>query len=273
MFAHSNAETIDDADWIIVGIPNDKGSLSVVKNYIEGPDRIRDASYRVFAPIFSRKLKKIFDWGDVELEYEYNLYDIYKKIESELIKIATPERRFVFLGGDHSITYPILRIMKALHDDFYLLYFDAHPDMQPDPYINYQSYIKYLIDEKVLDPNKIIMVGINNWSEEERQLLEELNIKYYTPFEVWDDINRVSKEIEETLSGKKVYMSVDLDVFDMAAGHWIEPFGINPYHFFKIIRPLSGKIDLISFDITELYPEEKAENWAARLIVELTSLF
>jgi len=271
MFAHANGR-FEDAEWVIVGIPSELGSLSLVKDYMSGPERIREGSYRVFAPMFGNiNMDKIYDFGDLDLEDVKCLDDLYNKIYNEIRKIYSKDKKYVFLGGDHSITYPIIKLLRDYWDNFVLIYFDTHPDMHPDPYVNYQSFVYYLIKEDVIKPNDIIMIGISNLSFEEKRLLKDYGIKYYTPYDVWDSINEIGKEIADFTKDKNVYISIDLDVFDSGCGHWIEPFGIRPYHYFNIIKNIRGKI--IGFDVVELFSSEFCENLAAKMIVESIAIF
>ena len=271
MFAHSNSENFEKAKWIIVGIPSELGSLSNVKNYLNGPEAIRDGSYRIFDSIFGNiDINSIFDYGNIEVDDIKNLKEVYNTIKEEIKKLYRKDKKYIFLGGDHSITYSILHAIKEYNNDFYLLYFDAHPDIHPDPYVNYQSFMYYLIKEEVLNPEKIIMIGISNLSFEEKKILEEYGILYFTPYDIWEDINIVSKEVSKKLKNKNVYLSIDIDVFDSGCGHWLEPFGIRPYHYFKIISELN--MNLIALDLVELYGEEFCENLAAKLIVETIGL-
>ena len=272
MFAHAQSESFEKAKWVIVGIPSELGSLSNVKMYLNGPEVIRDGSYRVFDSVLgSINMEEIFDYGDIELEDIKDLEKVYEKIYDGVKKIFRKDKRFVFLGGDHSITYPLLKVIKENYDDFYLIFFDAHPDIHPDPYINYQSFIYYLIKERVLDPKKIIMVGISNLSFEEKKILKDLKIKYYTPYDVWNDVNKVAEEISTILKGKNVYISIDSDVFEMGCAHWLEPFGIRPYHYFRIIKSLDA--NLVSFDLVEISEDEICGNLGAKLIVETMGIF
>jgi len=271
MFAHANGK-FEDAEWIIVGIPSELGSLSLIKDYMSGPERIRDGSYRVFSPIFGDiNMDKIYDFGDLELEDIKCLDKLYEKIYLELKRIYSKEKKYIFLGGDHSITYSIIKLLKEYWEDFILIHFDAHPDMHPDPYVNYQSFIYYLIKDGTLNPNNIVMLGISNLSFDEKKLLEEYNIKYFTPYDIWKSVDEVSKEIGEITKNKNVYISIDLDVFDYGCGHWIEPFGIRIFHYFDIIRNIRGKV--IGFDIVELFSSEFCENLAAKIIIESIAIF
>jgi len=132
------------------------------------------------------------------------------------------------------------------------------------------SILKELFDNgHVIHPSPYVIELIQN-KYEQKKLLDEYNIMYYTPFDIWDNPDKVSEKVKEKLNGKKVYISIDMDVFG-EHGHWVEPFGITPYHFFKIVKDLD--IDLVGFDIVELFPSEKSENLAAKIIVELISLF
>ncbi len=271
MFAHAEG-SFDEAKWIIVGIPSELGSLSPVKDYIRAPRNIREGSYRIFAPIFGDlNMREIYDYGDLDLEDIKSLSEIYDRIYEELNKIYKKDKKYIFLGGDHSITYPIIKLLKEYWGEFTLIYFDAHPDIHPDPYMNYQSFVYYLIKDGVIKPQNIIMLGISNCSFQEKDNLKKFGIKYFTPYNIWKDLEKVTKEIEKFTYGKNVYISIDIDVFDTGCGHWIEPFGIRPFHYFDIIKNIKGNV--LGFDIVELYSNEFCENLAAKLIIENIAIF
>jgi arginase family enzyme len=87
MFAHAQGE-YNKSKWIIIGIPSEIGSLSHVKNYIEGPESIRDASYRIFSPIFGEiNMEDIYDYGDIDLEDINYMKRYIKKLKKYIGKI------------------------------------------------------------------------------------------------------------------------------------------------------------------------------------------
>jgi len=271
MFAHARG-SLNESEWVIVGIPSDLGSLSSIKDYLSAPDSIREASYRIFSPIFGDiDMEKIYDYGNLDLEDVKSLGDLYNRIYKDIRKIYNKDKRYIFLGGDHSITYPIIKFLKEEWEDFILVYFDSHPDLHPDPYINYQSFIYYLIREDVIKPENIIMLGISNLSFDEKSILKDFGITYFTPYDIWGSVKEIAREVGKITNGRRVYISIDLDVFDSGCGHWIEPFGIRPYHYFEIIKNIRGY--LIGLDIVELFSSEFCENLAAKIIVESIAIF
>ncbi|RDD52682.1 arginase family protein [Nanoarchaeota archaeon NZ13-N] len=271
MFAHARGN-LNESEWVIVGIPSDLGSLSSIKDYLRAPESIREASYRVFSPIFGDiDMDKIYDYGNLDLEDVKSLEDLYNKIYEDIRKIYNKNKKYIFLGGDHSITYPIIKVLKEEWEDFILVYFDSHPDLHPDPYINYQSFIYYLIREEVIKPENIIMLGISNLSFDEKNILKDFGITYFTPYDIWGSVKEIAREVGKITDGRRVYISIDLDVFDSGCGHWIEPFGIRPYHYFEIIKNITGYP--IGLDIVELFSSEFCENLAAKIIVESIAIF
>jgi len=96
MFAHAQGE-YNKSKWIITGIPSEIGSLSHVKNYIEGPESIRDASYRIFSPIFGEiNIEDIYDYGDIDLEDIKDLDKLYEKIYNELKRYIEKIKIYIF---------------------------------------------------------------------------------------------------------------------------------------------------------------------------------
>lgn len=272
MFVHSNSETIDEAEWVIVGVPSEIGSMSIIKNYIGGPKAIREGSNRVFDSIFGDlENKKIFDYGDIELEEIKNLEEVFKEIKKNIEKIYCKDKKYIFLGGDHSITYPIVEFLRKYHD-FCLIVFDSHPDCFPDPFVNHQSFIYHLIKNKIIDSKKIIILGLSNPSKAEKEIIKKYGIKCYSFFKIWENPSKVANEINKIIGKNKIYVSIDLDVFDMGCGHCLEPLGIRPFHFFKIIKGISNK-RIVGFDIVELYSNEICENLSARILIEMVSIF
>ena len=67
----------------------------------------------------------------------------------------------IYLGGDHSITYYTVKHFKKTHKNSAFIVFDAHPDVfQAFDFPSHQDYLKFLIEEKILDPKDIVVVGI-----------------------------------------------------------------------------------------------------------------
>ncbi|BBL45277.1 agmatinase [Nanobdella aerobiophila] len=271
MFAHAKGNK--NSKWKMIGIPSEVGSLSNIKFYSNGPKAIRDASYKVFDTLLGDiDLEDIEDLGDIDIEDIRDINYLYNYIYNRLKEIYDKNKKYIFLGGDHSITYPILKLIRENWNNYKLLYFDAHPDMHPDPYPNYESYIYYLIKEEYLNPEDIIMVGISNLSFEEKNILKDWNIKYYNFYEVWDNINDISREISNILDNKNLYISIDIDVFENGCGHWLEGMGIKVYHYLKILKELKN-VHLIGFDLTELFSSNICNNLAVKIILETISIF
>ncbi len=270
MFVHAKGN-LEEAKYIIIGVPLSLGSDIKDKKYELGPRGIREGSYKVYLPMFGKiDFKKIYDYGDINIKNNYLKEDldiIYKEIK----KIYDKSKKYIFLGGNHLITYPILKIIKEEWDDFYLLYFDSHPDIHPDPEVNYESFLFYSIKEEIIEPEKILMIGVSNLSIDEKDIMDHWGIKYYNSFEIINKINDISKEISYILKGKNLYISLDLDVFKNMCGHWKEPFGIDWYYYFKIIMDLDA--NLLGFDITELYYNEFCNIFSARILLETISIF
>ncbi len=120
---------------------------------------------------------------------------------------------FLFLGGDHSITYASIKALRRVsNDDFGLIYFDAHPD----PYFQYggDKYshtctVRRLVEEGLIGGDEVIEIGIRAPTKEQVEFAKKTGIKMISTPEI-----RLNPYIKPSFT--KAYMSIDLDVPDSA---------------------------------------------------------
>jgi len=93
-----------------------------------------------------------------------NLEASFDKIESQL---SDMDHFTVMLGGDHSITYPSFKAFAKRYSNPGIVVFDAHPDVQDDFKASHEDYLRVLINEGILKPHNVILVGLRNWSKEQ----------------------------------------------------------------------------------------------------------
>lgn len=183
----------------------------------------------------------------------------------------------LFLGGDHSITHPLVKGYLTYCKDFHLIIFDAHPDLMDDfrpP--TQEDYLRVLVEENIVLPENITLIGLRNWDAEEVQYLKEKKISYYRMVDVY------SQGIESVISNVlaknalPLYVSVDIDVVDPVEAigtGYLEHGGMSSRELIMALQRLrrSGRIQRC--DIVEVNPSKDINNMtsklAAKCLVEL----
>lgn len=167
------------------------------------------------------------------------------------------------IGGDHSITYPILKAVGARRGPVNVLHIDAHPDLhaefEGDPYSHASPFARAHEDGLIA---RHAVVGVRCWDPHQ---LEQAK-KYGVDILRADQLDEVPAEI---FAGP-LYMSIDLDGLDPAFAPGVshpEPGGLSTLDALKLIRRIKGP--LIGADIVELNPERDWQMTTARVVVRL----
>ena len=120
-----------------------------------------------------------------------------KKIYEESLKIFKSHEKAVFLGGDHSISFPILKAFLENYRDVGLIVFDAHPDCMPamkEP--THEEWISALVREDFPAQN-IILIGLRNIDDVEQEFLNKNKINYFSVKEIFENIKQATDTITE----------------------------------------------------------------------------
>lgn len=253
----------------LLKIPYDGGGMGHGNGSKEAPKKIIAALSDIY--LNETGIKPAFEYVDVRVDNTNATLS-----QESIIKSVTKEP-FVALGGDHSVTYSLVRGFAKVHDDIKFIVFDAHPDV-----VNYfhppsqEDYLKTLIEDGLLKPENILLVGIRNPDQIEIKYLKEKSIRVLSCKEVFEKgIKWTSQEI---LSFAKkddlpLYCSFDIDVIDPAFAPgtgWIEPGGLTSRESLYLIQELSPYIH--SADIVEVNPpldlHDMTSQLAAKILVE-----
>jgi len=251
---------IDETDYVLLGIPFDSTQTGKTGSRY-GPCSIRLASFELesYDMETGMDLSKIslHDIGDIDCvpgspsETCQRISHTYSNIPKD-VKVIT-------LGGEHSITFPISREMAI--DS--VISFDAHPDLRKD-YMGLDlshSSVMRRIKETGTD---VEVLGVREGSLEEANYASDNEITLFSPDAL--------KEYEVP-SGKEVYMSLDLDVFDnIDVGNPV-PGGISINEFLDIAEMIIANNNVMGLDIVELcsQPNELSSYYAAKLLFKLLS--
>lgn len=169
-------------------------------------------------------------------------------IEAAVTQIAESGRRSLILGGDHSITYPALRGLRASHPRLSVLHLDAHPDLhdefQGDRYSHACPFAR-VMEEGLAD--RLVQVGIRTMTGHQRAQAERFGVEVIE-MKDWRDGARL-------VFDTPVYLSFDLDVIEPGLAPGIshrEPGGLSVRQALAIIQSLDGP--LVGADFVEFNP-------------------
>ncbi|MCK9150930.1 agmatinase [Methanobacterium alcaliphilum] len=247
----------DKSDKIfgLIGVPFD--STTTYKPGARfGPAAVREASYNFenYNMSFNCSLSSIFfDFGDVEVS-PGNFKRTCSNLQETVLELLENRISPIVIGGDHSISYGVLKAFKTFSDldEVTVVHFDAHMDII-DTYIQ-EKYSHATVMRRIFDlnPKKIIQIGVRSASLEEMDFVNDQKIEYYTASDVRKDIG-IIKNVLSKLQGP-IYLTVDIDVLDPSYAPSVgtpSPCGISPCHVEDLIKILANK-DVIGMDLVEV---------------------
>jgi agmatinase len=244
-------EKLSPGDIAVLGIPFDKNS-----SYRQGPalapNRIIEALFSESTHLWTEggtDLGSTSGWYTLEDLIIIDNEKVFDKIESAIGKILNRKARLISLGGDHSITYPILRGYGRAYPGLSILQLDAHPDLYDELYGNRFSHacpFARIMEEKLA--KRLVQVGIRTITDHQREQADRFGVEII-------EMREINKVEALTFEGP-VYLSLDMDCIDPAFAPGVshhEPGGMSTRHVLSIIQNLSG--DLVGADIVEFNPE------------------
>jgi agmatinase len=272
----ANSKNYEESDIVIVGIPDQSHSHSIRKGTSLAPNAVRDASNKRDVYI-EKKIKsiaytnsgksdaKIFDYGNITR----------KDITKTFSKFAKDSKIPITIGGDHSLTTPLIRSFAENQKPISLVYFDAHPDFLSSTQDFYGSVIYDILS--YIDKKSSVLVGIRSPEQEEVINIQKHGIKVISPQDILHNgIKHTINEILEII-GKKTYLSFDMDCLDPAFAPGVSvpvPFGLSSTESLAMVNAIS-KQGIIGMDIMEICPpfdiQDFTSHLASRLIGEVTS--
>ena len=231
-FVWENEYELDEAEVVLLGVPFDSTTTGLPGTRL-GPDRIRE-EFRNWASTYDPELGslddvKLVDIGNVDVVYGDpkatldRTYEVVKGIIEE-----NPKIKLITLGGEHSITFPIVKAMLDSKRKFDYLCFDAHWDLL-DSYLG--------LKESHASVNRRIseVLGLNRMEIKGPRIGEK---------EEWDLAKKLGKAKDP------VYLSVDLDVLDNIPVGTPVPGG---WDFNKLWGEIKNR-KIVSADIVEYDP-------------------
>ena len=182
--------------------------------------------------------------------------ETYEKLLSKCEKIIGREKRMIALGGEHSITHPIVEAHKQLWPDVCVLQIDAHADLRETYKGSRHDHacpMKRLHDLGI----HVTAVGIRSVDESEAQLLNTGLRKTFLDIEHNGQYSKITADIIESLPSEHVYITIDLDGLDPAIVPAVGtpvPGGLQWYETLHLLKALGESKEIVGADVVELKP-------------------
>lgn len=261
-----HSRELSGADVAILGVPYDS-STSYRSGCRFGPRAIREQSLLLWGYNNAQKVSpfqtlKVIDYGDVDV-VPPDIVATHKAIQETAARIVNAGVTLLTLGGDHSISLPLLRAHAALHGPVALVHFDAHPDTWDCEYagqpLSHGTPFRRAIDEGLIDTSAYVQIGIRGPTAGPQDYADALQLgaRMITLDDAIDrGLPAVLSEVSSVCSGKKVYVTIDIDAVDPAFAPGTgtpEVGGFTSHQMLKLVRGLKG-LNIIGADLVEVSP-------------------
>jgi guanidinobutyrase len=258
-------ETAEGLDACFIGVPLDIGT-SNRSGTRQGPRHIRMEScmlrpYNMGTGAAPFDNLQVADVGDVAL----NTFDLKKSvgiIEQAFDDILVHDCKPLALGGDHTMTYPILRAMAKKHGPVALIHVDAHADINDDMFgekIAHGTPFRRALEDGCLQADKVFQIGLRGtgYSPEDFNWSRKQGFTVVPAEDCWyKSLVPLMTEIREKIGDHPVYLSYDIDSLDPAFAPGtgtVEIGGLTIWQALEIIRGCQG-LNVIGGDLVEVSP-------------------
>jgi agmatinase len=233
------------------------------KGTSRGPEAIRMASARQIETfVFDEKadiyeLSDIFDLGDLKLPKSKSTSKTLAFLGSTIPKVVNVLRDEnkvpVLMGGEHTLTY--YQLASLANEEPLVIHFDAHRDMKPEyegRKICHTTPFYHLL--KYIPGENMIQIGIRQADADENKTAAKEGVTTFDAWQVHNDIASVFGHLRKATTDKKIYISFDIDVYDLPyvpCTGTPEPFGLDPFQVLNIVKAIHPSARLIGMDIVE----------------------
>lgn len=255
----------------ILGIPSDINS-SFLKGPALGPDIIRQMDSDGSANSYTENGIKVkagesfIDLGNMSFDNN-DCQSVHQEIVDSIQLALIDNSKLVCIGGDHSVTYPIIQAHAEIYPKLNILHFDAHPDLyhnfQNNPYSHASPFARIMENHLV---SSLTQVGIRTLDAHQRQQTDKFKIK---SFEMKDFDKDIIVDHINQLSGP-LYISIDIDALDPSCAPGVshhEPGGLMTRDLLAILQGIN--IQVIGADIVEYNPNRDINNMTAMVAYKL----
>jgi agmatinase len=252
------------ADVAVVGVPYD--SATTFRSGARfGPRGIRAASqvlrpYNSALDVLPFELLEVVDAGDVAVVPAY-VEATQERITAHVARLLRAVEVVVALGGDHSVSLPLLRAQRLKRGPVALIHLDAHPDTWSDEFgmrYGHGTPFWHAAKEGLVDTGTSIQIGMRGPTDAPDDLRRSRDLGYHmvTGEEFWElGVEGTLARVHQVVRGP-AYLSLDIDVADPAYAPGTgtpEAGGMTSRQLITLVRGLAG-LDLVSMDLVEVAP-------------------
>jgi agmatinase len=248
----------------LIGVPWDENS-SFMRGPAEAPPLVRAAFASESANLWSETgidfgETPIFDAGDVD---PISGMSMIMRVMESIAALLDQDYLPIALGGDHAISYPVVRAFAKKYPRLSILHFDAHPDIYDEFQSNRYSHacpFARIMEEGLVE--RLVQVGIRTATGHQRKQIERFGVEVFEMKDFRDDL-----VIE---FDTPVYISFDIDGLDPAFAPGVshrEPGGLSTRQALNVIRRLNA--DVVGADIVEFNPRMDSTGMTAMVCAKL----
>lgn len=276
------APPLDQQAFAVCGIPFD-GAVTNRPGARFGPQEIRRASLMLCDGIHPHfqvsPLGQVGDAGDMKLPNASGLAPVREAIEQQARALLAAHHP-VFLGGDHSVTLPLLRAVRARHGAVALIHFDAHCDTWSDHFgepSGHGTWTYEALQEGLVDPTKTVQIGLRSSGERAaRDYVRNQGGLIFTARDLRGrdgaGLDAVVQCIRDRIGDTPCYLTLDIDCLDPAFAPGTgtpEPGGMSSSQVLTLLEELAP-LHMVGMDCVEVAPAydhaELTSNAAATLV-------
>jgi guanidinobutyrase len=277
-----------ELDVAFVGVPFDIGTSNRAGARF-GPRQIRTESclirpYNMATRAAPFDSLQVADIGDVAIN-TFNLEKSVAIIEQAYDEILEQDCKPLTMGGDHTISLPILRALKKQHGPVGIVHVDAHADINDHMFgerIAHGTPFRRAIEEGLIEPARMVQIGLraSGYEADDFDWPREQGVRVVQAEECWyQSLKPLMEEVRTQLGAGPVYLTFDIDGLDPAYAPGTgtpEIGGLTVHQGLEIIRGCRG-LDVVGGDLVEVAPAYDTSGntalVAANLLFEMLCVF
>ena len=252
-----------ESEVVFYGVPLDI-TTSFGKGTARGPEAMRTASARQIETFVLDEKSDIygcvgiFDLGDLKVPKSKSKKKVFEFLDESIPQAVSALRAEgkipVMMGGEHTLTYYQLKALAK--ENPIVIHFDAHRDMKVEydgMKMCHTTPFYHLLEH--IPGENIIQIGIRQADNEENETAVRSGVTTFDAWHVNDDIDRVLDHLQKVTAGKKIYISFDIDAYDLPyvpCTGTPEPFGLDPFQVLKMFKAIPPSARLIGMDMVEV---------------------
>ena len=258
-------DQVEQAAVVVAGIPFDTG-VSFRPGARFGPSHVREASrllrpYNPALDVSPFDTVQVADAGDIAVN-PFNINEAIETAQRAALDLTADGTLLVTIGGDHTLSLPLLRAAAERHGPVALVHFDAHLDTW-DTYFGAEythgTPFRRAVEEGILDTEALSHVGTRGPLYGKRDLEDDRRFGFgiLTSADVFrQGVDEVVDRLRQRIGERPLYVSIDIDVLDPAHAPGTgtpEAGGMTSRELLEILRGFRG-LNLIGADVVEVAP-------------------